>query len=179
MFVIVIHTSVPPSLLEGEDTPGINMSGYPNSSSSKSTKMATKLATKSSFIGIVADISDTITKNTKSFRLVTFSLEDNKTKVFAVNEKFYLRQQSRLVPDATLVVEYETCMKDKTHWVDSDGKEHVHTYDGDNISNIVRATSVQSKMLMLGTLEGKLHAVAESNPNAANAFATLYGNMLR
>ncbi|HPQ79871.1 MAG TPA: hypothetical protein PLG47_05425, partial [Candidatus Dojkabacteria bacterium] len=72
--------------------------------------MATKLATKSSLIGTVADISDIITKNNRDFRIVTFSVEDNKTKTFALNEKFYQRNINRIVLDATLVVEYETCV---------------------------------------------------------------------
>lgn len=138
--------------------------------------MATKLATKSSLIGTVADISDIITKNSKDFRIVTFSLGDNKTKQFVVNEKFYQRQQSRLVPDSTLVVEYETCIKDKTHWLDAEGKEHVHTYDGENISNITRATAVQTKMMLMPVLEEKLASVENEK---AMAFATLYGAMFR
>jgi len=138
--------------------------------------MATKLATKSSLIGTVADISDIITKNNRDFRIVTFSVEDNKTKTFALNEKFYQRNINRIVLDATLVVEYETCVKDKTHWVDAEGKEHVHTYDGDNVSNITRATGIQAKMLVLPILEGKLADVA---PEKSMAYATLYGNLLR
>ena len=144
--------------------------------SSNSNKMATKLATKSTFIGTVADISDVINKNGKDFRLVTFSVEDNKTKVFAVNEKFYLRNTSRLVLDSTLVVEYETVIKNKTHWVDADGTEHVHTYDGENISNITRATSIQAKMMVLPVIEAKMNDVSDAK---AMAFATLYGNLLR
>ena len=138
--------------------------------------MATKLANKTTFIGTVADISDVINKNGKDFRLVTFSLEDNKTKVFAINEKFYQRNLTRIVLDTTLVVEYETCIKDKTHWVDADGKEHVHTYDGENISNITRATSIQAKMMVLPVIEAKMNDVSDAK---ALAFATLYGNLLR
>lgn len=138
--------------------------------------MATKLAPKSTLIATVADITDMISKNGRDFRIVTFSIEDNKTKQFVVNEKFYQRQQSRLVPDATLVVEYETTTKDKTHWVDNDGKEHVHTYDGENISNITRATAIQAKMMVLPIIEAKMEAVTDAK---AMAMATLYGNLLR
>lgn len=136
----------------------------------------TKLASKSSFIGTVADISDIINKNGKDFRLVTFVLGDNKTKVFPVNEKFYQRQQSRLVLDSTLVVEYETVVKDKTHWVDTDGKEHVHTYDGENISNITKATGLQTKLMVLPIIEAKMEEVTDGK---AMAMATIYGNLLR
>ena len=138
--------------------------------------MATKLANKSTFIGTVADISDVITKNNKEFRLVTFSVEDNKTKVFAVNEKFYMRNATRFALDTTLVVEYETTIKDKTHWVDTAGVEHVHTYDGENISNITRATGIQAKMMVLPIIEAKMNDVSDAK---AMAFATLYGNLLR
>ena len=136
----------------------------------------TKLAAKTTFIGTVADISDIITKNNKEFRLVTFSVEDNKTKVFAVNEKFYMRNQQRFALDTTLVVEFETTIKDKTHWVDADGKEHIHTYDGENISNITRATGIQAKMMVLPIIEAKMNDVSDAK---AMAFATLYGNLLR
>lgn len=138
--------------------------------------MATKLATKTTFIGTVADVSDTITKNNKEFRLVTFSVEDNKTKVFAVNEKFYMRNNTRFALDTTLVVEYEVVIKDKTHWVDAQGAEHVHTYDGENISNITRATAIQTKMMVLPIIEAKMNDVSDAK---AMAFATLYGNLLR
>ena len=138
--------------------------------------MATKLASKTTFIGTVADISDMITKNNRDFRLVTFSVEDNKTKVFAINEKFYQRNQTRLALDTTLVVEFETTIKDKTHWVDADGKEHVHTYDGENIANITRATGIQAKLMVLPIIEAKMNEVSNEK---AMAMATLYGNLLR
>ena len=138
--------------------------------------MATKLASKTTFIGTVADISDMITKNNRDFRLVTFSVEDNKTKVFAINEKFYQRNKERLALDTTLVVEYETTIKDKTHWVDADGKEHVHTYDGENIANITRATGIQAKLMVLPIIEAKMNEVSNEK---AMAMATLYGNLLR
>lgn len=138
--------------------------------------MATKLASKTTFIGTVADISDMITKNNRDFRLVTFSVEDNKTKVFAINEKFYQRNKERLALDTTLVVEYETTIKDKTHWVDTEGKEHVHTYDGENIANITRATGIQAKLMVLPIIEAKMNEVSNEK---AMAMATLYGNLLR
>jgi len=103
----------------------------------------------------------------------------NKTFVFDGVPHFYLkvyRLQLSLALDTTLVVEYETVVKDKTHWVDADGKEHVHTYDGENISNITRATTIQTKMMVLPIIEAKMNDVSDAK---AMAFATLYGNLLR
>lgn len=146
-------------------------------SDKKTEDIKTVLATKKSIVGVVADITDTITKGVREFRILTLSV-DGTTKTFAINEKFYLRNKDRVVPDAALVVEYEVTVEGKTHWMDGDVVKP-HTYSGENVQNITRATTQQSKMMLLDNLEARLIKQGESNPNMANAFATLYGNMLR
>lgn len=145
---------------------------------SKTEDKKTVLAAKKSITGIVADISNTITKGAREFRILTLSV-DGSTKTFAINEKFYQRNKDRVTLDSALVVEYEVCVDGETHWVDKDGTINVHTYNGENVQNITRATSQQSKMMLLDNLESRLIKQGEANPNMANAFATLYGNMLR
>lgn len=146
-------------------------------SDKKTEDIKTVLAAKKSVVGVVADITDTITKGVREFRILTLSV-DGTTKTFAINEKFYLRNKDRIVLDAALVVEYEVTVEGKTHWVDGDVVKP-HTYSGENVQNITRATTQQSKMMLLDNLEARLIKQGESNPNMANAFATLYGNMLR
>lgn len=141
----------------------------------------TSLPKQSNFTATVADITDKLVNTsgtkTREYRLVTFLDTNNQSIQLPVNEKFFLRNQQRLALDVMLVVTTEECIKGKTHWVDDQGKENPHTYDGTNIKNVVRATTMQGKFAYLGQVENKI--VGMEDPTKAMALATLYGNALR
>jgi uncharacterized protein involved in tellurium resistance len=127
----------------------------------------------------VADITGTLSSGPREYRIVTFVDQHGKQRTFAVNEKFYLNNKDRIVADATLVIVYETTQKDVTTWEDAQGKVALHTYSGDNIRSVVRATSQQAKTGLLDMLEERLVSRKDDNPAFVGALATLYGSMLR
>lgn len=113
------------------------------------TPTGTVLPSKSTFIGTLADVSELIEKNGKRFHILTFVDAKNENKTFAMNELFFERNASRLVLDEAFNITVETARKGKTHYFDAkDGNvQKVHDYDGDNITNVIRATKQQASEL--------------------------------
>ena len=131
------------------------------------------------FIGTVADVSNTIKRNGREFRIITFIDENGKTVTFAVSENFYLNNKTRLAPDVTLNVAVEHSVAGKTTWYDRETEQHnVHTTTGDNIRNVILATSEQTKMSLLDKLEDKLKGYAEQ-PALLGPMAELFKAALR
>lgn len=137
--------------------------------------MATTAPSKNNFVGTIASISKELENSGKKYRIYTIEgATGNKT--FVINDKFALRNADLLVLDADVEISFEEVIKDKTHWVDKDSVEHVHTYTGVNVVGVTRVSSKKAKMASLGSIIESTYKKSENldlTKIYADAFATL------